>query len=164
MLLPFLLQMLIHMNEPIASANNNAVEEKIKSWIQQSGRKRSYEFHVDVDDPHINDALQFRAIYVYLVDSPGPFTCEKKHAYHSLDAYNCFVNGWVQTCNHRHSGSGFSIIKAMAMRSQSVTEKPHYAWVETHERDFSVESAHCACRVRAIIMMFCKLVVVSSKL
>src|ERR1700733_9117719 len=83
---------------------------------------------VNSDDPYIDDtskwkddvtqwpSLEFGAIYVYLVDLPGPFTRDKMHAYRSLEAYNFFVNGWVQTCYHRRSGSGFTIIKARVMR------------------------------------------------
>ena len=90
-------------------------------------------------------SIEFGAIYVYLIDSPGPFTRDSMRAYKSLNAYEYFVDGWVQTYYERKSETGFSIVKAKVNRSQAVTEKPHEAWVAFRIRDGSVECGHCSC-------------------
>ena len=41
--------------------------------------------------------LESGALYTYLTDSMGLFTKEKLRAYKSLEAYNYFYNGYVQT-------------------------------------------------------------------
>ena len=68
-------------------------------------------------------SIEFGAIYVYLIDSPGPFTRDSMRAYKSLNAYEYFVDGWVQTCYDRKSETGFSLVKAKVNKSQAVTEK-----------------------------------------
>jgi len=111
---------------------------------------------LQVFDPYVEDglwkdevgewpSLEFGAIYVYLIDSPGLFTREKLRAYRSLEAHNFYVNGWVRTCFHRRFPPDICFVKARVMRSQATTEKPHQAWVAIRERDGSVATAHCTC-------------------
>ena len=113
---------------------------------------------VQVADPYLDDgtctwqddvrgwpSLEFADIYVYLIDTPAPFTRQKLHAYRSLEAYSFYVNGWVQTCLHRRYRPDVCFVKAKVMRSQATTEKPHEAWVAIRETDSSVAAAHCTC-------------------
>jgi len=125
----------------------------------------------DNDDPFVEGAdwvdevrewpsLEFGAIYVYLIDTPGPFTREKLHAYRSLDAFNYFSNGWVQTCYHRRTAKGVCILKAKVMRSQAVTEQPHEAWVAINDKDSCVVSAHCTCMAGYVFLLILAVCVV----
>jgi len=98
-----------------------------------------------IDDVTAWPNVEFGSIYVYLIDCPGPFTRESMHAYRSLEAYNYYLSGWVQTCLYRKNDSGYCIIKAKVVRSQAVTEKPHYAWVGIRQKDGIIESGHCTC-------------------
>ena len=90
--------------------------------------------------------VEFGQIYCYLVDSPGQFTRETLKAYRSLDAYNYFHSGWVQTvlfCNPNAGGNCF--LRAKVHRSQATTEKPHEAWVCVNKRNGTILNGHCTC-------------------
>ena len=58
-------------------------------------------------------SIEFGAIYISLVDSPGPFTRESVEAYKSFDAYNVFCNGWVHACLFRESDAGYYVFKVL---------------------------------------------------
>lgn len=98
------------------------------------------------DNPSKWPQLEFGQIFVYLIDTPGPFTKEKLRAYKSLDAYNFFKSGWVQTVFFLPSPNGnFCALKASVMRSQKTTDSPHQAWIILNQRTAEVQRAHCTC-------------------
>lgn len=97
-------------------------------------------------------SVEFGAIYVYLIDTPGPLTRHNLQAYKSLDAYGYFIDRWVQTCYMWTSETGsYSIIKAKVSRSQAVREKPHEAWVTVRMKDGVIECGHCNCMSRYVL-------------
>ena len=53
-----------------------------------------------VDNPAKWPNVEFGNIYIYLIDTKGMFTRESLKAYKSLEAYNYFYNGYVQTVYH----------------------------------------------------------------
>ncbi|KAK6168739.1 hypothetical protein SNE40_019924 [Patella caerulea] len=115
---------------------------------------------VGITDPQANDPflyqsswlddvskwpmVDFGQLYVYLIDTPGIFTRESMKTYKSLEAYNQYESGWVQTCFTKIVGKNI-IFKAKVNRSQAVTEKPHEAWVCVNNSDGSIITGHCTC-------------------
>ena len=60
-----------------------------------------------IDDPYLQEAsivgedwrnwpiVEYPDIYNYLIQTPSLYTGESLKAYKSLDAYNYYVNGWI---------------------------------------------------------------------
>ena len=60
-----------------------------------------------IDDPFVQEpnvagkdwecwpSVEYPDIYNYLIQTPGLYTGESSKAYKSLDAYNFYVNGWI---------------------------------------------------------------------
>ena len=88
--------------------------------------------------------LQFGDIYTYLVDTEGCYTKEKLKAFKSLETYNYFYNGYVQTIYFYLSGK-FGIHKAKVNPSQKASENYHEPWVIICMDSGSVMTAHCTC-------------------
>ena len=88
--------------------------------------------------------LQFGDIYTYLINTEGCYTKEKLKAYKSLEAYNYFYNGYVQTVYFHLSGK-FGIHKARVNPSQKAAENYHEPWVIICMQSGSVMTAHCTC-------------------
>ena len=97
-----------------------------------------------IDDVRKWPEVDFGQIYVYLIDSPGPYTRESMKAYRSLDAYQQFFYGWVRTCYIRETNNTV-LLKAKVTRSQAVTETPHEAWCAFNKTDSTVLTGHCSC-------------------
>ena len=99
-----------------------------------------------VDDPRKWPQIEFGQIFVYLIESKGCFTQEKLKAYKSLDAYNFYQSGWVQTVYWRVCPDGLHCaVKAKVMRSQRTTDSPHEAWLILNKTDGEVKRGHCTC-------------------
>ena len=63
----------------------------------------------------------------------------------SLDAYNYFVSGWVQTVYHMATDSSNNVLlKADVRPSQRLNDPPHQPWV-TCRKDGGIIAAHCNC-------------------
>ena len=88
--------------------------------------------------------LLFGDVYTYLINTKGLFTKQKLKAYKSLEAYNYFYNGYVQTVLFHLSGD-LGIMKAKASPSQRSPENSHEAWVIISMQDGSVVTGHCTC-------------------
>ena len=65
--------------------------------------------------------LEFGDLYTYLIDSVGQFTKETLKAYKSLEAYNYFYNGYVQTVLNYQS-SNFIILTVKVNPSQKAAD------------------------------------------
>lgn len=90
--------------------------------------------------------FEFGNLYTYLIDSTGQFTKEKLRAFKSLEAYNYFFNGYVQTVFYYQGESRkFAILTAKVNPSQKSAEQAHQAWVVLCRDDGSVKTAHCMC-------------------
>jgi len=72
------------------------------------------------------------------------FTHEEMKNYRSLEAYNFFQSGWVQTVYHCKTVTGNFVFKAAVRPSWRVTEEPHHPWVATTPTG-CVIAAHCDC-------------------
>ena len=55
-------------------------------------------------------SVEFVSVYVYLIDTPRPFTHENMRSYKSLDAFGYFFAGWVHTCFMQKSETGYCIV------------------------------------------------------
>ena len=88
--------------------------------------------------------MQFGNIYTYLINTEGCYTKEKLKAFRSLEAYNYFYNGYVQTVYFYLSGR-FGILKAKVNPSQKAAENYHEPWIIICMESGSVMTAHCTC-------------------
>lgn len=115
---------------------------------------------IEIPDPYsIADSLwvdntakwpdvEFGDIYTYLIDTKGMFTKENLKAYKSLEAYNYFYNGYVQTVYHYSVSQGICVLKARVNPSQKAPDKGHSAWIVINSGDdleCSIKVAHCTC-------------------
>jgi len=72
--------------------------------------------------------------------------------YKSLEAYNFFVSGWVQTIFHIVVNNHY-IFKGNVRPSWRVNEKPHHPWVAM-TTDAVVITAHCTCMAGYVYYLF----------
>lgn len=112
-----------------------------------------------ITDPYVNSStwednitkwpsVEHGNIHNYLINTPGIYTKEAMLAYKSLDGYNFFVSGHVQTClyNEVSSDSPVCVMKAKVTPSQRIREKSHEPWVIIHKTNGYVVAAHCTCK------------------
>jgi hypothetical protein len=92
---------------------------------------------------------------VYLIDTAGPYTRNNLKCYKSLEAYNQYYSGWVQTCYFTKIHD-CCIIKGRVIRSQATTETPHGAWVALDDKDATIVCAHCTCMAGYVVCQLIK--------
>lgn len=99
-----------------------------------------------VDDVKKWPPVQYPDIVNYLVYSKSSFTLDSFKAYKSLEAYNYFASGHVQTVffHHINDTSSVHFLKAAVLSSQRVTDPPKQCWLCVH-KDGHVVTAHCNC-------------------
>uniref|UniRef100_A0A1X7VAJ5 SWIM-type domain-containing protein n=1 Tax=Amphimedon queenslandica TaxID=400682 RepID=A0A1X7VAJ5_AMPQE len=116
--------------------------------------KKNYDASVDpyeitdgwVDDISLWPPVEYGCIYTYLIETPGPYTKEKMKAYNSLDAYNFYINGWVQTVFlfSFPSNPDVCVLKAKVRPSQRTTNF-HQTWTAVKKEDGTILTGHCTC-------------------
>ncbi|XP_041362106.1 uncharacterized protein LOC121378072 [Gigantopelta aegis] len=87
--------------------------------------------------------IEYPDVYHYLINTPGVFSQQPKANHRSLEAYNFFVSGWVQTVLHIKVGTN-TVLKADVKPSWRVTEDCHHSWVAV-DNSACVLTAHCDC-------------------
>ncbi len=112
---------------------------------------------VEIEDPYVLSgwvdditkwpSVEFGDIYTYLIEFPNAFSKEAMKAFKSLDAYNFFASGHVQTVlyNAISGSSPVCLLKAKVTPSQRIGDKAHEAWVCCMKTSSSVNCAHCTC-------------------
>ena len=73
--------------------------------------------------------------------------------YRSLEAYNFFLSGWVQTVFHKELGGNNMLFRADVRLSWRVTETPHHPWLAT-STDGVVITAHCDCMAGYVFIRY----------
>ncbi|XP_036003510.1 uncharacterized protein LOC118566198 [Fundulus heteroclitus] len=93
-------------------------------------------------------SVPYGNIYSYLIDTPGQYTRESMKALKSLDGYNYFISGHVQTClcNLLEKDTTVCFVKAKVSPSQRANDKPHEPWVCVNKEQGYVVAAHCTCK------------------
>ena len=124
-----------------------------------------------IDDVRQWPAVDFPAIYTYLIDTPGVYTREKLNAFKSLEAHNYYTryhfmyiflaiiyilvihSGWVQTVYYHDLvyGNKNCVLKALVNPSQRLSEKPHEPWIAVDKLSGTVVTAHCTCMAGYVI-------------
>ena len=118
-------------------------KEKL-SFVQLSQCPYSLPNDVWEDNVKLWPPVEFPSIYMYLINTPGKFTLETMKAYKSMEAYNYFISGWVDTCYLYKVNRDIHIFKAKVLPSQRINESPHNPWVAVH-KDGTILTAHCTC-------------------
>ena len=90
---------------------------------------------------------EYGDIYQYLVETPGPYTRDNMKAYKSLEAYNYFQSGHVQTVYYWAVAPDIPVcfLRAKVTPSQRAGTDAHEAWVCVDKGRGYVVSAHCKC-------------------
>ena len=89
--------------------------------------------------------LMFADIYNYLVVTVSLYTHEQLKTYKSLDGYNFFVNGWVNSVTVLPIGKQKNyLFLAVVKHSQSLSVAPLKAWIAI-KGDGEILCAHCTC-------------------
>ena len=96
----------------------------VKSQVREEAgvvglRTCHYELGLEawIDDVTLWPPVEFSDVVLYLLQTPGQYTREKLKAYKSLEAYNCFVSGWVGTCYYHEINEEFCVLKAAVRTS-----------------------------------------------
>ena len=90
----------------------------------------------------------FVDVYNYLVVTVSLYTREQLKAYKSLDGYNFFINGWVNSVAVLPIGKQKNyLFLAVVKHSQSVSVIPLKVWIVI-KGDGEVMCAHCTCMAR----------------
>ena len=89
--------------------------------------------------------VMFADIYNYLVVTISLYTREQLKAYKSLDGYNFFINGWVNSVTVLSVGKQKNyLFLAVVKHSQSLSVAPLKVWIAI-KGDGEVLCAHCTC-------------------
>ena len=89
-----------------------------------------YKIPVDswIDDVTKWPKVEFGDLYTYLIETNGQFTKENLRAYKSLETYNYFYNGYVQTVwYHGITSLSVRILNAIVNPSQKSADKVNEA-------------------------------------
>ena len=101
---------------------------------------------------NISDAVEWNRwpdvtyadIYNYLVLTVSFYTQDQLKAYKSLDGYNFFTNGWVNSVTGLNVGKTNFLFLSTVKHSQSVSLPPLKVWLIT-KADGEVITGHCTC-------------------
>ena len=90
-------------------------------------------------------SVEYPDIVNYLVLQTSWITGQQMKAYKSMDAYNFFVSGWVNTIFTKPTaGTDKVVVTARVNHSQRARDTPLKTWLLA-ERDGNVCMAHCNC-------------------
>ena len=128
--------------------------------------KDQYEINEElwIDDVSKWPCVEFPALYMYFIETPGGYTREKLKAYKSLEAYNyysrlimhvskqyrhlsfLYFSGWVRTVYfYALEDKKHCFLKGQVNCSQRLTEKPHHPWVAVEIATGTIVTGHCTC-------------------
>ncbi|XP_035986436.1 uncharacterized protein LOC105917461 isoform X2 [Fundulus heteroclitus] len=137
---------------PYFSSLDNVSQDRYKSKLMVDG--------IRLPDPHSKSlqgwsesvkcwpTVPYGNIYSYLIDAPGQYTRESMEAVKSLDGYNYFISGHVQTClcNLLEKDTAVCFVKAKVSTSLRDSDQPHEPWVCLNKEQGHVVAAHCTCK------------------
>ena len=97
------------------------------------------------DDISLWPPIEYGHIFCYFIERPGVYTKEELLQWKSLEAYNYFVSGRVQTVLiWLVNGSNCCVVKTTVNPSQRSPEDAHHAWAAV-KKDGHIVAAHCTC-------------------
>lgn len=93
--------------------------------------------------------VEYGDVFNYLVNTPGMYTQEAMKAYKSLDGYNYFISGHVQSIlYHDEPDTSACVLAAKVIPSQKVADKKawHHPWLIVNKNSGYIVAAHCSCK------------------
>ena len=113
------------------------LEDPYLHWGQGIGREEDWQNWPKVEYPDI---------YNFLIEAPSFFTGESLKAYKSLDAYNYYINGWIDKATVLKIPNCPNTYLAMGCvkHSQRLSAAPAKPWVAV-KTEGTVVLAHCTC-------------------
>lgn len=101
------------------------------------------------------------------MDTKEMFTKESLKAYKSLEAYNYFYSGCIQTVYHYTVSQEIGVLKARVNPSQKAPDKGHLAWIVINsggDMECCIQVAQCTCMAGQVFKPKCMLYVALSSM
>ncbi|KXJ11481.1 hypothetical protein AC249_AIPGENE106 [Exaiptasia diaphana] len=94
--------------------------------------------------------IQFGDIWIYLVESPGPFTKERLKCYKSLLAYDYFISRKVgpvftHEISSKQEEGAIKVLKAEVRPGQAESKNSYLPWIIC-KKSGEIITAHCDCK------------------
>ncbi|KAH7976203.1 hypothetical protein HPB52_009810 [Rhipicephalus sanguineus] len=138
----------MELSEYVRSLTENARQRYVEK-LQVNGEQYPDPYTISgwINDPKRWPNVRFGDIYIYLVNTRGPYSAEAMKCYRSLKAYGLAMEGHVRKVlisSDMASSMECCFLKADVTPSQRTTAKPYEPWVLV-KRDGTVSTAHCTC-------------------
>lgn len=137
----------MELSECVRSLPENARQQYVEK-LQVNGTQYPdpYTISAWINDPKQWPNVRFGDIYIYVVNTRGPYSVEAMKSYRSLKAYGLAMEGHVRKVLISDMASSMEccFLEANVTASQRTMAKPYEPWVLVN-RDCTVSPAHCTC-------------------